>query len=503
MDPGSRQLAPFDGRVPPPSFVSIETTRYCGLQCRMCLQFHDGTTVAGPHMPLEQFERIAEQLFPLVERWQPSVSGEPLQTQNFERMLAIAASFGVRLTMFTNGMLLNDGAIERLAPALDTLMVSFDGATQETFEFIRQGAVFEEVKARLRRAIQHCRAHLPADQQPQFGLSFTMMERNIRELPALVRLAAEELGVDFVTCGHMSPPSPEMEPQALAHHPELAADCIERARAVAEELGIDLRIGEIHEIRRQDFEPPHDAAVAARRAALAARWTFPVRPLEAGSAPELAGMPWCPFLWDRTYVAIGGDVRPCCVPDSPVVGNLEQDSFEAIWNGPLYRHMRQRLVCDDPAPICRGCVHVKRLDDPTRAARLLLGSRLPTAQELDPLPAELDPTRLHQGRAGPPPVLTWEHDPAALRYVVECSLDGGSLLYSTDGPRGGPAIRDNRYEVPPWAWRHAPTDRRILWRVIAKTAAGDRVVSSGSLASVQEPDGRSPSSPQGPTREAR
>jgi molybdenum cofactor biosynthesis enzyme MoaA len=96
VDSWHPQPAPFDGRVPAPEFASIETTRYCNLRCRMCIQFNDGWTVAGPHMPIEEFERIARSLFPHVVRWQPSVSGEPTMSRDFERMVVLAEEFGVK-----------------------------------------------------------------------------------------------------------------------------------------------------------------------------------------------------------------------------------------------------------------------------------------------------------------------------------------------------------------------------------------------------------------------
>jgi hypothetical protein len=193
-------------------------------------------------------------------------------------------------------------------------------------------------------------------------------------------------------------------------------------------------------------------------------------------------MPWCEFLWHKTYVAIGGDVRPCCVHGSPVVGNLLRESFEAVWNGEAYRQMRQRLVRNDPAPVCRGCTHIRTIADPAVAARYLLGARLPEASEIGPLPAALDPRRARRQRRGAPPVLEWDAQPDAQRYVLEFSLDEfESILFSTDGPQGGPKIRQNRYEVPAWAWRDAPTERAIHWRVVAKTAGGDRVVTTGAL----------------------
>src|SRR6185436_17148466 len=71
----------FDGRVPFPSFASIETTMKCNLQCPMCLPHAAGTTVNGSHMESEAFEKAARALFPYLERFQLTVSGEPLMSK--------------------------------------------------------------------------------------------------------------------------------------------------------------------------------------------------------------------------------------------------------------------------------------------------------------------------------------------------------------------------------------------------------------------------------------
>src|SRR5690349_12859957 len=203
MTSASRTDEPFDGRVPPPKWANIETTKFCNLRCRMCIQFNDGTTVAGPHMPFNEFERIARSVFPYVERWQPSVSGEPTMSRGFEEMLAIAAEFGVKGDVFTNGTLLSDAMIERLGPNIGCLTISFDGASKATFESIREGARFEDVVGNVQRLVRWCRDHLPEELQPSFALNCTLMEKNVRELPDLVRLAKERLGVDYVSCYHV------------------------------------------------------------------------------------------------------------------------------------------------------------------------------------------------------------------------------------------------------------------------------------------------------------
>lgn len=518
MNPAPDNRQSFDGRLPPPEFVNIETTKYCNLRCRMCVQFNDGTTVTGPHMPIEEFDLIARKVFPYVRRWQPTVAGEPMMSQGFDHMIEVAESFGVKAEMFTNATLMGDKRIELLAPNLGCMSISFDGATKDTFEFIREGAEFEVVKERTQALIRYCRETLPEEEQPRLLLNCTLMERNIRELPTLVRVAAEELGVDNLTCFHMFPVTEEMRGQSLVHFRDLARKCIDEAFEVARELKFNLRIEALDQITMatamaggtdrayptkdgvvEGFEMREamygverawpvgqKEGVAENRAAGREEHLFPKKPAKVEDLTDADGQPvttqYCKFLWQRLYVAIGGDVRPCCTHGAPVVGNLKEQSLPEIWNGEALRQMRQRIARHDPVPACKGCTHVRTITDAQTSAVNLLGTQLPTDDEIGPLNACLDPQKAKPMRAGDPPTLTWDEVPTAERYHVEVSLDEfQSVLFSTAGPRGGPKIVENRYQVPLWAWRDAPTDRTIYWRAIAKTPGEDRVCATGEL----------------------
>jgi radical SAM protein with 4Fe4S-binding SPASM domain len=190
---------------------------------------------------------------------------------------------------------------------------------------------------------------------------------------------------------------------------------------------------------------------------------------------------WCDFLWNKSYVLVDGDVRPCCVAQAPVVGNLFRERFDRLWNNENYRTMRRRLVAKDPVPACRGCLHVREVKDGARIAELLQGRALP-ARDAAPLPVALDPqAKAGSSRTSAPPVLEWEAVPGARSYVVQFSLDRGSVLFSTDSDRS-PAVHKSRYEVPVWAWRQAPVGRPIYWRVLAKVDGAERLVTEGTIA---------------------
>jgi MoaA/NifB/PqqE/SkfB family radical SAM enzyme len=236
----------FDGRVPFPEFASIETTMKCNLQCPMCLPFLDGSTVNGRHMDPAAFEQIARAVFPYVDSFQPTISGEPLLTRGLDRMLELAAEYGVRTEYYTNGTLLNDRMIAMVLPTLGKMCISFDGATKETFEVLRKGARFEGVVRNLERLSAAIR-ELPQGSRPSVGLAVTVMEKNVRELPALVELA-HRLRFDFVSIAHLLPVVAEMQPQSLVHHVELAKEWIQKALDRAEALGVNVVVAPLDQV---------------------------------------------------------------------------------------------------------------------------------------------------------------------------------------------------------------------------------------------------------------
>ncbi|MCA8957569.1 MAG: SPASM domain-containing protein, partial [Planctomycetes bacterium] len=446
---------------------------------------------------------------------QPSVSGEPTMSRGFEQMIGLAEQYGVKAEIFSNATLFTESMLDVLVPNLGAATISFDGATRDTFEFIRAGARYDVVRRNIKRLVERCRSELPADRQPEISINCTLMERNIRELPQLVRMAKEELGVDQVSCYHVFPVTAEMKQLSLAHHQELARACIDEAVRVAEQIGLRLVIesldqltaataaagtdrvlsvvdGVIEGLEARSVHPelarpipvldeahPGSPEVQARRAEGCAELDLQpgYRPdPERGAASRPESIWHCDFLWNKTYIYVGGNVRPCCVHEVPALGNVREQSFDRIWNNENYRAMRQRMVVKDPVPACKGCMHIHEITDPQQIDGILQGKQLPERKSLPELPEALDPRRARRRRKGSPPLLQWNAVEGVPSYTVEFSLDGfGSILFSTDSERGGPAIRENRYQVPLWAWKDAPVEREIHYRVLARPVGGEPV----------------------------
>jgi MoaA/NifB/PqqE/SkfB family radical SAM enzyme len=520
----------FDGRVPFPQFASIETTMKCNLECPMCLPFLAGSTVLGRHMEGEDFEEIARALFPFVDTFQLTISGEPLMSKGLARMLELAEEYGVRTEYYTNGTLLSDRMIAAILPTLGQICISFDGATKETFDELRKGATFEQVLANVERLAAEI-AKVPESRRPVAGFAVTVMERNVRELPALVELA-HRLRLDFVSIAHVLPAIDEFRRQSLVHHVDLAKRWIDEALARGLALGIPVVVAPLDQVTVAMAETGRPDGVAERPLAIrdgaveglgeravlesasrprppapvvtpAARRHVAERPSlrrRAAALPAPAATPampdsvwFCDYLWNRTYVTAESTVRPCCMPNVPDLGDLRESSFESVWDNEALRAMRIGLVRKEPAPLCRGCQGIREVTDPAAIERILQGRALPPAVPLPPVlvplvddgSAPADGSATRPRAAGAAPVVTWPAVPEAAGYEFEASSEGGTKglrFHTRDRARG---LSEPRIAIPAWIWEKAPLGAPVSWRAIAKLPGRRAVVARGWLVRVE------------------
>jgi len=475
----------FDGRLPPPDAAAVETTRYCNLRCRMCIQFLDGTTVTGPHMDMADFERVAESVFPFVKHWQPSLSGEPLVSKGFLKMLEIAHAFGVKTDIVTNGTLLTDAMIEKLVPGLGRIAFSIDGSEKEVFESIREGANFEKTMERIKNLVNACKEHFSADECPAFGVRATIMERNIRDLPSLVDFAATELDLDFVTAVHVFPASDDMKPQSLVHHVDLARSSIDEAFKRARKHKIKLELMALDQImaataavegsdrelavkdgaiegletRVWSAKPlPPIPELSSRHSDYEAVVTRRAKAFEEAGFPSAVDTPvqeknpdsiwWCDYLWNRTYIHIGGDVKPCCIYGAPTLGNIKDEDFRDIWNNNDYRAFRQKLVMKDPMPCCRGCASSQEITDPKLIHEFTQGLRIPNPEEVAPVSPGLNPDVAAGYWQG-----TWTDDGRQRLAILQLAVEGDR-----------------------WSGRYKEPSSEIPWTELVNVRCDDRYV---------------------------
>lgn len=285
-------------------------------------------------MPLKLFERLAREVFPWTESLALSCGAEPLMHKEFPAFLEILRRHPVPVSSFmTNGTLLDRDMIEAIIfSGITFLGISMDGATEETYEAIRQGARLKRVVENI-EFLQDMKAfyHSPT---PRLEINFVLMKSNIEELPEMVALA-KDLGTEHLNCVHLTPyKGLGMAEESLYYHKDLANKYLREARIMAMRKGLYLT------------SPPD---------------------FGEGPKPQVSRLK-CTYPWHWAIIQPQGGIFPCgwWYEDRPF-GLLPTQTFKDVWYGEAFKRLRESLRCGALEERCQKCptAGAGNIDDPS------------------------------------------------------------------------------------------------------------------------------------------
>ena len=182
-----------------PPYLKVETTSLCQMACPGCAH---GTRESKRELSrgkvqlsLEEFKSIFEPIFRAVLGISLSFRGEPLLGRELIPIIEYAHSRNVAVSFPSNfSVRLSDENITRLVKSgVDTIYVSLDGASEETYLQYRIGGDFHRVLTNV-AAIAAAKARLQRS-RPRLVWKFVVFEHNRHEIP-LVQKQYRDLGFD-------------------------------------------------------------------------------------------------------------------------------------------------------------------------------------------------------------------------------------------------------------------------------------------------------------------
>ena len=182
--------------------VYIEPTVACNLDCITCFR-NDWYQPIG-HMSDKTFKNILEgikKLNPIPDVYFGGI-GEPLFHPKTIEWVAEIKDLGVKVELISNGTTLTEKKTRQLIDSgLDMLWVSIDGASAETYADVRIGAELPKIIENVSRVRRMRKGgHFP---QPDLGFAFLAMQRNIADLPEVIRMGIS-LGVKHFTVSNVA-----------------------------------------------------------------------------------------------------------------------------------------------------------------------------------------------------------------------------------------------------------------------------------------------------------
>jgi radical SAM protein with 4Fe4S-binding SPASM domain len=174
--------------------VTIQPTNRCNLRCLMCSSYQNGEKKRD--MSLEEFKSIIDKNHNLIKQIPLYHSGESLLNKDIWEMVRYAKEKGIpHVKISTNGMLLDKQTINKaIESRLDCLIVSLDGATEETYKKFRRGGDFKRVITNIKELVRQ-RNLEKSDLQIQ--IQFVVFSHNEKEIQDIIALS-KELGADYV-----------------------------------------------------------------------------------------------------------------------------------------------------------------------------------------------------------------------------------------------------------------------------------------------------------------
>lgn len=331
--------------------IYIEPTDLCNITCRTCIRNSWNESLG--RMNEDTFDRILEG----VQQFEPLPTiffgglGEPLFHKHTLKWITRAKEAGARVELITNGTMLTEKCSRQLIDAdLDILWVSIDGATPESYADVRLGAELPKVLANLAR-FRRMRGggHFP---RPELGIAFVAMERNIDDLPEVLRIG-RYLGAKYFSVSNVHPYTANMQAEVLYKRTFRNIAFISSSA------------------HKNLFLPPMDLNAKTHNAF--------VQALQSGFSVNFAGsnlggsFDVCKFI-ERGTLSIGwdGGVSPCWplmhnyvsylhgkprVSRRHVVGNVNERDLSDIWLDDEYVAYRQKVQTFGFAPCtsCGGC----------------------------------------------------------------------------------------------------------------------------------------------------
>jgi radical SAM protein with 4Fe4S-binding SPASM domain len=283
-----------------PVSISTELTNICNLNCPECSSGSGRMDRRRGYMDIELFKRIIKELSPYLYITNMYFQGEPMLHPLFFAFLSNAGN--IHTTVSTNGHFLSEENSEKIVRSgLHKLIISFDGADQDTYSRYRINGNMNTVIDGIKNV---------TDARSRFKSSL------------------------------------KIEIQCLVN--KLNENQIPKIRELTKKVKAELRLKSMQITDYKDIGSWLPLNGSFRR--------YKIKNGEyiiKNSLPDR-----CARLWFNPVITWDGKVIPCCFDKNAeyIMGDLTQDSFRDIWNGPKYRIFRKSILSGRHLiDICRNC----------------------------------------------------------------------------------------------------------------------------------------------------
>jgi MoaA/NifB/PqqE/SkfB family radical SAM enzyme len=313
----------------------------CNLRCIMCEEhsrYNMTKSNANRIMSFEMINKVIEDCVKCgLKEVIPSTMGEPLLYRNFRELLDLIKKYDLKLNLTTNGTFPILGA-ERwgklILPLASDVKISINGSIGQINESIMEGSNFNELIANIESFIKiRDQVRIKGSNYPTVTFQATFMERNVSDMPELLKLAID-MDVDRFKGHHLWVTHAQLENEDLRRDKtsiERWNDMVGKLESIADKY----RLKGGHKIKLDNIS-------------------------KLSCNGGLISVPndyLCPFLGREAWIAWDGTFNVCCAPNDLRAtlgdfGNAGKTPFMKLWTSMAY----SRLINNwGSFEVCNSC----------------------------------------------------------------------------------------------------------------------------------------------------
>lgn len=288
-----------------PISISIEPTTSCNLRCPECpsglRNFTRPTGMLDILFYQNLIDQISDHLWYLTFYFQ----GEPYLHPKFTEMVKYAVSKRIYTATSTNAHFISDeNAKKTIESGLHRLIISVDGATQETYSQYRVGGQLEKVIDGTKKILEWKKKL--KSKTPYVIFQFLVVKPNEHEIKQIQEMA-QALGVDEVK----------------------------------------FKTAQVYDFENGHPLIPEQEQYSRYKKSADGKWII---------KNELLNQCW--RMWSGCVITWDGKVVPCCFDKDAQhqLGDLRKERFIEIWNSAAYNNFRSKILQSrKQIDICTNC----------------------------------------------------------------------------------------------------------------------------------------------------
>lgn len=288
-----------------PFAASIEPTTACNLGCPECPSGLKQFTRATGKIDINFHDQILSELHKTVFYINYYFQGEPFLHPQFLGLIRQAKRYNIYTSTSTNAHFISEKVAEEIvASKLDRLIISIDGATQETYVNYRKEGQLSKVLEGTKHIIEAKKKNNSST--PHIIFQMLIVKPNEHEMES-VHAMGKELGVDEIR----------------------------------------YKSAQFYDYEKGNPLMPESSKYSRYKKTSDGSYKLKYR---------LGNKCW--RMWSSTVLTWDGKVVPCCFDKDAkhIVGDLQKCSFNEVWNGSEITKFRKHLLKDrNSIDICTNC----------------------------------------------------------------------------------------------------------------------------------------------------